>query len=87
VLDAIDPRGLEPLTEAEWLAMVDDPDWVEATAARGACRPADCSQADTRQAVEVDAVLGRSLTGHAEADLTAAAERVAQQRRATRSPS
>ena len=81
VLESLDPRELEPLTEAEWLAMVDDPDWVEATAARAAARPQDCSRVDARQAVEIDAVLGRDLTGHAEAVLTAAAERVAQQRR------
>ncbi|TQM54586.1 HNH endonuclease signature motif containing protein [Humibacillus xanthopallidus] len=80
VLDSIDPQGLEPLTETEWLAMVDDPDWIEATAARAATWDSDRSRADARQAVQLDAVVGRSLTAHADTDLAAAAERVAAQR-------
>ncbi|GAA2163379.1 HNH endonuclease signature motif containing protein [Humibacillus xanthopallidus] len=83
-MDALDPLLVEPLSEAEWLAMVDDPDWVEATAARGdasASRDADCSRVDTQQAIDIDAVLGQPLTGYAETALTAAAERAAQQRR------
>jgi hypothetical protein len=61
--------------------MVDDPAWVEATAARGEAHAHESGRADLHDAIERDAVLGRSLEAHAEAELTAAAERVAHERR------
>src|SRR3954471_11223480 len=37
-LDSLDLRALQPLSEAEWHEMVDDPAWIEATAERAAAR-------------------------------------------------
>ena len=55
--------------------------WIEATAERAARRDEDCGNSDRQDAIAVDAVAGLPLHTHADADLTAAAERVAHQRR------
>ena len=80
-LDALNPRALEPMSEADYAEMVDDPAWIEATAARCDARARDGGRADRGHAITVDALLGRSLERHDETDLAAAAELVAQQRR------
>lgn len=84
-LGALDPHSLRPLSEAEWHEMVDDPGWIEATAEQAETRAAsgsdDCADHDRQAAIAVDAVIGFALERHASADLTAAAERAAQQRR------
>ena len=80
-LDALDPRAVEPMSDEDYAAMVDDPAWIEATAARGEARAQDGGRADRGHAITVDALLGRSLEHHDATDLAAAAELVAQQRR------
>ncbi|GAA2158647.1 uncharacterized protein DUF222 [Humibacillus xanthopallidus] len=80
-LEALDPYEVEPLSEAEWLAMIDDPEWIEATAARAAAAPSDCGESDLQQAIMVDAVTGLPLFRHPTEALTAAAERAALERR------
>src|SRR4051794_38494462 len=79
--ESLDPRAVQPLSEAQWHEMVDDPAWITATAERAAARMDDCGGNDRREAIAIDAVAGFALDRHATADLTAAAERVAQQRR------
>jgi hypothetical protein len=80
-LEALDPHDVESLSEAEWLAMIDDPAWIDATAARAAGRPSDCGESDRQQAITIDAVTGLPLFRHPTAALTAAAERAAHERR------
>ncbi len=86
-LASLDPRALPWLDAAGYDEMVDDPTWIEATARRGEERARREARAGTQGAAEhhetiaCDALVGFDLTPHAEADLTAAAERVAQQRR------
>src|SRR4051812_13749372 len=79
--ESLDPRAVQPLSEAQWHEMVDDPAWITATAERAAARMDDCGGNDRREAIAIDAVAGFALDRHATADLTAAAARVAQQRR------
>ena len=80
-LASLDPRALVPIDEVGYAEMVHDPAWIEATAARGGARAQEGSRTDRQQAIALDAVLGRSLEAHAESELTAAAERVAHERR------
>jgi hypothetical protein len=80
-LASLDLDALKPLSEAEWHEMVNDPAWIEATAERAAARRDDCDDSDRQQAIAVEAVAGFALDRHASADLTAAAEQVAHQRR------
>ncbi|GAA2739927.1 hypothetical protein GCM10009868_00040 [Terrabacter aerolatus] len=72
---------MRPLTEAEWREMVDDPAWIEATSEQAVAHDDTCADGDRHEAVAVDALVGFDLDRHASADLTAAAERVARQRR------
>ena len=84
-LEGLDLRRLPRLDAAGYEQMVDDPSWIEATAVRGAARATCEAEADGRrarqEAVALEAAVGLGLTRHAEAELTAAAERVAHQRR------
>ncbi|GAA2471239.1 hypothetical protein GCM10009858_05750 [Terrabacter carboxydivorans] len=80
-LAALDPGNVRPLTEAEWREMVDDPAWIEATSEQAAAHDDTCADSERHEAVAVDALVGFALDRHASADLTAAAERVARQRR------
>ncbi len=80
-LDSLDLREMKPLSEAEWREMVNDPAWIEATAERAATHRDRCADSDRQQAIAFDAVAGLGLDRHASADLTAAAELVAHQRR------
>lgn len=85
-LASLDARGLPWLDAAGYDEMVADPAWLEATARRADERAeAELASgglpADNHEAIACDALVGFDLTPHAEADLTAAAERVAQQRR------
>ena len=80
-LASLDLDALKPLSEAEWHEMVNDPAWIEATAERAAARGDDSDDSDRQQAIAVEAVAGFALDRHASADLTAAAEQVAHQRR------
>ncbi len=79
--ESLDLRALRPLSESEWHGMVDDPVWITARAERAAARMDDCGDSDRQGAIAMDAVAGFALDRHATADLTAAAERVAEQRR------
>ena len=70
------------MSDDDYAEMVDDPAWIEATAARGDARAQDGGRADRRARDHGRrACSGRSLERHDETDLAAAAERVAQQRR------
>ena len=80
-LDALDLGAAEALSDAEWDEMVADPHWIEATAARAEARVGDRGDSDRQEAIAVQAVAGFGLDSHASADLEAAAERVAHQRR------
>ena len=85
-LEALDLRRMPRLDAAGYEQMVEDPSWVEATAARGEARAEREAEADGRcaqqEAIAFEAAAGLGLAAHAEAELTAAAERVAHQRRA-----
>ncbi|WP_323095732.1 HNH endonuclease signature motif containing protein [Intrasporangium sp. YIM S08009] len=75
------------LDAAGYDEMVEDPSWIEATARRGEeraqreARPGGEGTADHHETIATEALVGFDLTSHAEADLTAAAERIAHQRR------
>jgi hypothetical protein len=80
-LEALDLDALRPLSEAEWHEMVDDPAWIRSIAEQAAAHVDDSADRDRQEAIAVDALVGFTLDRHASADLTAAAERVARQRR------
>lgn len=84
-LEQLDLRHPRWLDAGDYEQMVDDPAWVEATSARaGASAGVDAggvASAGVDEAIVVEAAAGLGLTRHAEAELTAAAERVARQRR------
>ena len=74
-LEQLDLRHPTWLDAAGYEQMVDDPAWVESTSARAE------ASASIDEAIVAEASAGLGLTRHAEAELTAAAERVARQRR------
>ncbi|MBW8732663.1 MAG: hypothetical protein JF622_17310, partial [Terrabacter sp.] len=74
-LEQLDLRHPAWLDAAGYEQMVDDPAWVESTSARSG------AWATVDEAIVAEAAAGLGLTRHAEAELTAAAERVARQRR------
>ncbi|MGO4664023.1 DUF222 domain-containing protein [Terrabacter sp. 2TAF16] len=74
-LEQLDLRHPTWLDAAGYEQMVDDPAWVESTSARAE------PSASIDEAIVAEASAGLGLTRHAEAELTAAAERVARQRR------
>src|SRR6478736_2616354 len=74
-LEQLDLRHPSWLDAAGYEQMVDDPAWVESTSARAE------ASATVDETIVVEAAAGLGLTRHAEAELTAAAERVARQRR------
>ena len=85
-LASLDPRAMPWLDAAGYEEMVADPAWLEATARRADERfeaeaRSGGSSVEHHETIAVDALVGFDLTPHAESDLTAAAERVAQQRR------
>jgi len=80
-LDSLDLREMKPLTEAEWHEMVNDPAWIEATAERATAHHDRCADSERQTTIAFEAVAGLNLDRHASADLTAAAELVAHQRR------
>ena len=98
MLEAEDFDLLNPpwLDAAGYEEMIDDPAWIEATSARAAERAASEGGAGiegeddgghggwvgSQEAIAIEAALGVGLTSHPESELTRAAERVAQQRRA-----
>jgi hypothetical protein len=92
-LEALDLRNIRWLDAAGYAEMVDDPAWVEATAARAPGRAAFTASLaggdeggserwfGSQEAISIEAGLGLGLTSHPASELTAAAERVAAQRR------
>ena len=80
-LEALDSGIMRPLTEAEWREMIDDPAWIEAVEEQAAAHDDMTCDSDRQAAIGVDALVGYALDHHASADLTAAAELIARQRR------
>ncbi|WP_374970393.1 DUF222 domain-containing protein [Terrabacter sp. BE26] len=84
-LESLDLDHVRWLDEAAFEEMVEDPAWIESVSRRAEARAghdagvgSHCAAVD---AVTMEAMAGFGLSAHAEADLTAAAERVAAQRR------
>ncbi len=86
-LASLGAEGLSWLDAAGYDEMVGDPTWIEATARRGEeraereARAGGPGAADHHETIACEALTGFDLTPHAEADLIAAAERIAHQRR------
>ncbi|XGX78845.1 hypothetical protein LQK93_01640 [Terrabacter sp. BE26] len=83
-LESLDLDHVRWLDEAAFEEMVEDPAWIDSVCARHEAREAREEAAGRPGAVDavtLEAMAGFGLTRHAEADLTAAAERVAAQRR------
>lgn len=90
-LDGLDLDRVRWLDEAGYQEMINDPAWIESMDARAAAHAAAAAHAEreaatgtspeTLDAIERQAMAGFCLTTHASADLTAAAERAAAQRR------
>ncbi|MEW1955444.1 DUF222 domain-containing protein [Terrabacter sp. NPDC080008] len=84
-LESLDLDQVQWLDEAGYQQMIDDPAWLAAIDAHAAAHAdrdhGTGSRPETLDAIEVAAMAGFGLTTHADLDLTAAAERVAAQRR------
>ena len=88
-LDSLDLLNVQWLDAAGYEEMIHDPGWVESVSARAEARAERLSgghgrpegRPECQEAIAIEAAAGLGLTAHAEAELTAAAERVARQRR------